>query len=172
MFERTHHKLVWTDICSEITTCILYGPFLIHDFSSTSNTKGVTSGTYMFYPSWAPEFTPIFIVVDVAHSLVFFVMFSRSWSAFFLWSYFVYLYSIYGFWLSLWYFQTFIYDVIVNWTVSVMYWLTLLRVRVYNTWWISALRSKNINWLSLCQNNVSEWTTCLRVNCFPIKEAL
>jgi len=49
-----------------------------HRVCSKSNTKGATCGAGTAYPSRAPVFTPVYIGVCVARSLVFCAMLFRS----------------------------------------------------------------------------------------------
>jgi hypothetical protein len=69
-----------------------------------SNTTG---GTGTAYPSGAPEFK----WVRIARSLFFCVVFCRSLFVLFLFGHCIVCSSIYDFWLSLWYLQTFLIKV-------------------------------------------------------------
>jgi hypothetical protein len=49
-----------------------------HRVCDKSNTTGAICGTGTAYPSWAPDFIPVFSGVGIARSLVFYVMSCRS----------------------------------------------------------------------------------------------
>ena len=82
-----------------------------HSGCSYINTTGDTSGTGTACPSGAHEFTPVFSRVRVTRSLILYVCFVDRCLSFCIFSSghcVVYSYSIYGFWLPLWYLQTLI----------------------------------------------------------------
>jgi hypothetical protein len=82
-----------------------------HRLFNKNNTTGNTCEAGTADPSGAHEFTPVCSGVRVARYLVFCVKFCRSLFVlvfFFSWPMFVCPSSNYGFWLPLWYFQTFL----------------------------------------------------------------
>ena len=86
-----------------------------HRVCNYINTTGATSGAGTGYPSGTPEFTPSLCGVRFTRSLVLYVCFVDRCLSFCTFSFgncVVFSSSIYGFWLSLWYLQTFLFKTI------------------------------------------------------------
>jgi hypothetical protein len=84
-------------------------PFLLVCYKS--NTTGVTSVEGTAYHSGTREFSPVFSGICVARSLVFCALLYRSLLVFICFGHCIICPSlIYGFWLPLWYLQTFLFN--------------------------------------------------------------
>ena len=130
---RRHHDLVdsnglfvlqWPQICS---ICRKYFPVLsaitiYYRVCNYINTTSATSGSWSTDPSGAPEFTPVFSGISVTWPFVLYVCFvGRCFSyCTFSFGHCVVCYSIYGFWLHIWYLQTLLSKVtwLELWTVN------------------------------------------------------
>jgi hypothetical protein len=134
---RRHHDLVdsnglfvlqWPQICF---ICRKYFPVLsaitiYYRVCNYINTTSATSGSWSTDPSGAPEFTPVFSGISVTWPFVLYVCFvGRCFSyCTFSFGHCVVCYSIYGFWLHIWYLQT---------LLSKVTWLELIITKKYFT---------------------------------------
>ena len=98
-------RLVYNSIIGIIIVVLIW--MMLYGCQSLCTTSAI-SGAGTAYPSGSPACIPCFSGVRVALSLAFCAMFCRSLFVFFSFGYcMVCLSLIYGFWLPLWYLQTF-----------------------------------------------------------------